>query len=64
MDQQVNNKIFLECIKDIPEYSIFKGSLWSVTHTVPKLYYIEIENHEEKHFMINEKWSSYFKFLG
>ena len=59
-----NNKIFLECIKDIPEYGIFKGSLWSVVHTVPKIYYIEIENYEGEHFLINEKWSSHFKFLA
>lgn len=56
--------MYLECIKDINDYDIHKGSLWKVTRTIPKLYYIEIENCIGENFIINEKWSSYFKFLG
>lgn len=64
MVAQESNKILLECIKDIKEYGIYKGSLWTVVYTVPKLYYIEIENYEGYHFIINEKWSPYFKFIA
>lgn len=64
MVAQENNKILLEYIKDINEYDIHKGSLWTVIHTVPNVYYIEIEDCTGLRFMINEKWSSYFKFIA
>lgn len=56
--------MFLECIKDIKEYNIHKGSLWTIIDHYPKTYFIEIENCDNIRFIINEKWASHFKFLG
>lgn len=56
--------MFLECIKDIDEYNIKKGSLWTVIDNYPGTYFIKIENCNGTKFLINEKWSFHFKFLG
>lgn len=56
--------MFLECIEDIKEYNIYKGSLWRVINNFPKVYYIEIENYKGERFIVNEKYSFNFKFLG
>ena len=57
--------MYLECIKDIEDYDIHKGSLWRVLDTFPKVYYIEVKNcADNKRFIINEKWSFHFKFIG
>lgn len=56
--------MYLECIKDINEYKIFKGSLWKIKNIIPNTYYIEVENYIGERFIINEKWSCYFKFIG